>query len=87
MTFKYWFPPVAWVIIWAVISIVVLCIPVDAAEYLGRDYPYFIYNDDGAIRYCMVPELEDTHMDCWANGIKQSCKITNADTGYIDCGH
>ena len=56
-----------------------------AAELTGRDYPYWIYRDNGVIRYCEQPELGDTHQICWSNGVDTICKILPIDEGYIDC--
>jgi len=57
-----------------------------AAEFVGTDYPYFIFRDDGVIRYCMEPDTVYTPtIDCWAKGIKSTCDIIAPDAGYIDC--
>jgi len=59
---------------------------VSAATLVEKDFPYYIFNDDGKIRYCMQPESYlSTTTPCWTKGVKTQCKILKVDDGYIDC--
>lgn len=69
------------------ILIASLFLTVNAAERLADDYPYFVFQDGNKIRYCMEPAtVTATRIDCWANGIKETCDIVSPDQGWIDCG-
>jgi len=58
----------------------------NAAELLGREYPYYIFKDEGAIRWCMQPDGPNAvTTTCWAEGIATVCKVLPIDEGYIDC--
>ena len=59
---------------------------VQAAELVGRDFPYYIFQDDGALRYCMQPDGPDVKTtSCWTGGVETVCKILPIESGYIDC--
>jgi len=59
---------------------------VQAAELIGRDFPYYIYQDEGKLRYCKQPDSpQQSHQSCWSNGVETMCKIVPIDAGYIDC--
>jgi len=58
----------------------------DAAQLIGKDYPYYIFNDEGVLRYCEDPkEYGPTTTACWTNGISIKCDVITPEEGYIDC--
>ena len=59
-----------------------------AAELLDKDYPYWIFDDEGVVRYCMEPDVDDVAGDttpCFTGGVKTDCKLLEATDGFIDC--
>ena len=60
-----------------------------AAEPIGKNYPYLIFNDEGVTRYCYVPNPETLKpgdkISCWAKGKETICSALYAEEGYIDC--
>ena len=55
------------------------------AKLVGKDYPYYIFEDKGKIRYCLDPNPDYPSTPCWSNGIKTDCTVLPSEAGYIDC--
>ncbi len=59
---------------------------VSAAEYIGKDYPYYIFKQEGGIFYCMPPESPGDIVSCWSLGKRYICIAVLPDDGYFaDC--
>lgn len=53
---------------------------------VGKDYPYWIFDDKGVVRYCMEPEYYgQVTTPCWSYGVSTDCTILPKEDGYIDC--
>lgn len=60
--------------------------PTKKVNLVGKDFPYWIFDDAGKVRYCMEPDrVGQIYTPCWSNGIKTDCLILHEDDGYIDC--
>ena len=73
-------------IVVGILCLIGAALPVQSAELTGKDFPYWIFNDEGVTTYCMEPDrIGQIYTPCWANGIKTDCIILHEEDGYIDC--
>ena len=53
---------------------------------VGKDFPYWIFDDKGIIRYCEEPEYYgQVTTPCWSYGVRTDCVILTPEEGYINC--
>ena len=57
----------------------------NAATLEGHSYPYYIFNDDHVIRWCMDPGVGSKTTICWTKGQDFLCDVLKPEDGYIDC--
>lgn len=73
------------ILILGVLCLVGVTIPANSAEFMYRDYPYYIFNDKDTIRWCIDPVEGAATTDCWTEGKKTECIVLPPEQGYIDC--
>ena len=74
-----------WFIICLLCAVGLWAASANSAELTGFEYPYWVLNDNGVIRYCMIADETDTTLDCWAGGNMTVCKLLTPAEGFIDC--
>ena len=57
----------------------------DNVILIDKDWPWYIFDDRGQIRYCKDPVPGKATTPCFTNGVKTDCVVLHPDAGYIDC--